>query len=357
MNLRITEVADQTVSPDIMDKFLLPLLNARNEQDRQERLDELLRIHVAPIIRQVLRQRLNLYVSVQGVNEKNHDAEDLYQEAMTRMVKILLANHRSLIEIENFEGYVVRVVSNICADYLRKKSPTRARLKDGLRDIFRRHQDLVSWQYEDETLCGFAIWRNTGKRVDDIDDVDTRSEAFLSTRFADKDVRILPLARIVAEIFDWIGGPIQIDVLAGMLVHILDLRERQIESFDDQAANFEVKFAGSTWAAELHLETNEMLERLWYIVKRLPPKQRDAFVLRFQDQAGRNFFTVLLTAGIADTNELAEGLGRSAPEITRLRLQTPMDSQTAALELNTSRKNVNKWRFLAIRKLKAELGI
>jgi RNA polymerase sigma factor (sigma-70 family) len=333
-----------------MDNLLLSLLSARDEQEREQRLDELLIIHVAPIIRQVLRQRLGLHVSAQGVNESNHDAQDLYQEAMTRMVQVL-RDQQSLSTIENFERYVGRVASNICVDFLRSKYPKRARLKDALRDVFRRHADLVSWQYQNEILCGLAAWRNTGKRAVAYD-VDIRLDAFLSVRFADEDVTAVPLSRIVAELFDWIGGPVQLDVLLRMLVYILDIKEQQLELFDDEV---ELRFRGSARSTELDVETNEVLVRLWRIVKRLPPKQRDAFTLRFQDQDGRDLFTVLLAAGIVELKDLAEGLERSAEDVARLWRRMPMDSATAASELNTSRKNFYKWRFLAIRKLKAEL--
>jgi len=110
-----------------MDNLLLSLLNARDEHERQQRMEELLTIHVAPIIRQVLRQRLGLHVNAQGINANNHDAEDLYQEAMTRIVEILNADRRVLITIESFEPYVGRIVSNICVNVLRSKRPTRAR--------------------------------------------------------------------------------------------------------------------------------------------------------------------------------------------------------------------------------------
>ena len=339
-----------------MDNLLLSLLNAQDEQERQKRLDELLTIHVAPIIRQVLRQRLGLYVSAQGVNESNHDAEDLYQEAMTRMIQALRADQRSLATIENFDRYVGRVASNVCVDFLRSKYPKRARLKDALRDVFRRHTDLVSWRYQNEILCGFAAWRNTEKRAVSAYDVDTKLNTFMSARFADEDVTAIPLSRIVAELFDWIGGPVQIDVLVTMVAYVLDIEEHRIESFDDRAADeFEVNFRGSTRSTALDIETNEVLGRLWHIVKQLPPKQRDAFALRFQDEDGRDLFTVLLAAGIVDWKDLAEGLERSAVDLARLWRRMPMDSATAASELNTSRKNVYKWRFRAIRKLKAEL--
>lgn len=339
-----------------MDNLLLRLLNVRDEQERQHCLNELLTIHVAPIVRQVLRLRLGLYVNAQGVNENNHDAQDIYQEAMTRMIEVLHSDQRSLAKIENFERYVGRVVSNLCVDFLRSRYPARARLKDGLRDVFRRYGDLVSWQHEDEILCGFAAWRNTGKPATTDYDVEAKMNAFLAARFADQDARAVPLSRVVAELFDWIGGAVQIDVLVRMLAYVRDVREQEIESWDDHiAAEFELNSRRRTRSVESDIETNEVLRRLWRIVKHLPPNQRDSFALRFHDDAGRDLFTVLLAAGIVDWKDLAEGLGRSVSDLARLWTQMPMDSATAANELRTSRENVYKWKFRAIQTLKAEL--
>jgi uncharacterized membrane protein YdbT with pleckstrin-like domain len=72
-----------------MDNLLPPYLNANNEPERQQRLDELLKVRAAPIVRQILRRRLGFYVSSQGINEQNQDAEDLYHEPMMRIVQVL----------------------------------------------------------------------------------------------------------------------------------------------------------------------------------------------------------------------------------------------------------------------------
>jgi RNA polymerase sigma factor (sigma-70 family) len=339
-----------------MDNLLLPLLKAGDEQERQRCLEELLTIHVAPIVRQVLRQRLGLYVSAQGVNENDHDAEDLYQEAMTRMVEVLHADQQSLTRIENFEPYVGRIVSNICRDFLRSKYPTRARLKDALRDVFRRHNHLDSWQYEDEILCGFTTWRNNSKPPVIIDEVDTTLNAFRAARFADEDVRVVALSRVVAELFEWIGGPVQIHALVRMLAFVRDVRDQQIESLDDQVDfEFAVNSQQSMQSTGSEVEAHQLLRRLWHILKRLQPGQRDAFALRFHDHEGRNLFTVLLAAGIVDWKDLAEGMERSVADVSRLWTQMPMDTGTAAIELHTSRENVYKLRYRAIQKLKREL--
>jgi RNA polymerase sigma factor (sigma-70 family) len=345
-----------------MDNLLLPYLHAGNESEREQHLDELLTVRAAPIVRQILRRRLGFYVSSRGINENNQDAEDLYQEAMTRIVQVLheLQAPSSGTDIENYERYVARVASNICIDFLRAKSPARTRLKDSLRDLFRRHKDLVSWEYENEILCGFAVWRNSGKTAFSEQasrDIEAKSESFQVARFADEDVRTAPLPQIAAELFDWIGGPIEIDVLVRMMASLLDVRERPLESIDDLVTPaWEAHFAGSAPSSESALQAKELLEQLWGAIKRLPSEQRDAFCLGFEDQTGQDLFSALLGAGLVTLKEMAKGLSRSVEEVARLRMLVPMDSAAVAAELNASRDNVYKWRFRAVQRLKAELG-
>ena len=72
-----------------MDNVLVAYLTADDEREREQHLDELLTRHAAPLIRHVLRRKVGVYVSGQGINKNNQDAEDLYQEAMTRVVQVL----------------------------------------------------------------------------------------------------------------------------------------------------------------------------------------------------------------------------------------------------------------------------
>ena len=72
-----------------MDQLLLPYLQATDESERQQYLDELLLVHAAPVVRQTLRRKLGFYVSQRGINPHNQDAEDLYQEIMTKVVQTL----------------------------------------------------------------------------------------------------------------------------------------------------------------------------------------------------------------------------------------------------------------------------
>jgi DNA-directed RNA polymerase specialized sigma24 family protein len=102
-----------------MDNVLVPYLTADDEIQRQQHLYELLTVRVAPLIRQVLRRRLGFFVNAHGANENNQDAEDLYQEAVMRVVQVLRQLQSSSgNDIEDFELYVSRIASNICTDFL-----------------------------------------------------------------------------------------------------------------------------------------------------------------------------------------------------------------------------------------------
>lgn len=336
-----------------MDNLLLPYLNASDEFQTQQHLEELLALYATPIIRRTMRQRLGFYVSAQGVNAYNHDAEDLFQETMTRIVQRLSdLRAGSSPDIENFKQYVARITINMCMDFLRAKSPARAHLKDSVKDVLRRNPDLASWQREGEVVCGLSIWKdsNAGVVFDDTSrDIEATSGEFVTSRFSDSDVQNVPLADLVIELLSWIGGPVRLEDLVKVLVSLLRLKEPEHKSIDDLDPNI----TGSS-PNETEMEAVELLERLWQVVQSLPREQRDVFVLGFEDHAGQDLFTALLVARIATVKELAEGLAMTVEEIIRLRLEMPMDTKSIATRLNTSRANIAKWRFRALIRLRTE---
>lgn len=342
-----------------MDHVLVPYLTAPDEEARQRHLNELVTVRAAPLIRQVLRRRLGFYVSAQGANENNQDAEDLYQEAMTRVVQMLHQLQSSpCSDIGDFELYVSRLASNTCTDFLRAKSPARTRLKYSLRDLFKRRNEFVSWEHHRQTLCGFAHWRNTSKSTfsdQSFQDIETKLDNFRLLHFAGEDIRTAPLPQVVAELFNWMGGPIDIDVLVRMIAYLLDIKDQQLKSLDDSASIKREVYFANTRSGEAQVEANELLTCLWRAVIHLPAEQRDSFALGFEDHAGQDLFTLLLTADVVSWDELARGMARPVAEIVRLRQRMPMESASVAEELRVSRENVYKWRFRAIRRLEIAL--
>jgi RNA polymerase sigma factor (sigma-70 family) len=342
-----------------MDQLLQPYLQAANDSDSQQQLEELLLFHAAPVVRQTLRRKLGFYVNQHGKNPRNQDAEDLYQDIMTKIVQTLhnLRDPPANTEIDNFKQYVARIAANACNDVLRAKSPVRARLKNNLRYLLTHHRDFAVWKMEDETLSGFALWRDTSKSTSSekaAADLDERLAEFRARRFPRQNIQEVPVTKIVAELFHWTGSPIALDALVQIIAKLLDVQDHPVESLDDDT-QVETTIAQSTVTSSSRVEEQSLLRSLWHALKELSVEQRDVFCLGFEDESGRDFFTVVLEAEVVSFGELVHELGRSAGTIVRLWSQMPMDDEEIAVELKTKRTQVQKWRFRALQRLKKGL--
>jgi RNA polymerase sigma factor (sigma-70 family) len=344
-----------------MDQVLLPYLNATDESERERQFDRLLLFHAEPLVRQIMRRRLGFNVSQGGTNRYNQDAEDLYQEIMTKIVQALhdLLTSSTRTEIENFQQYVARIAVNACNDFLRVKSRPRFLLKHKLRDLLSRHPDFAVWKYEGDIVCGFAIWQEkAGSPASprQVRELENDLESFRVARFPEEDIHQVPLTRIVAELFQWVGCPIERGALATIVASLLGVRDLPNQSISDETNPLiEARLADTRFRADSALEARALLSRLWLVVKDLPPTQRDAFCLSFEDETGADLFSLLLEAELVTLPQLAKALDRSLEELVRLRRLVPMDSTSIAAELNASRSQVIKWRFRAVRRLKEEL--
>jgi RNA polymerase sigma factor (sigma-70 family) len=344
-----------------MDQLLLPYLEAPNHIERQQHLNGLLLFHAAPVVRRTLRRRLGFYLNPLGINPHNQDAEDLYQEIMTKVVQALtdLRNPSTKTVIENLQQYVARIASNACNDFLRAKSPARARLKNNLRYVLSHHQEFAIWKREGETLGGFSVWRDSSKSLASEKRLTNLREAvssFRSTRLPAENIKEVPLTKLAAELFQWTGSPIELDLLVNIIATLLEIKDQPHESVDDESnAYLETRVADSTLSSSSRLEEQDLLRRLWQSLKELSVEQRDVFCFGFEDENGRDLFTVLLEAEVVDFQELAQELGRTPDAVVSLWSQMPMDDASIAAELKTKRAQVQKWRFRALQRLRKGL--
>lgn len=344
-----------------MDQLILPYLHATDESERQQYLDEILVVHAAPVVRQALRRKLGFYVDQRGINPHNQDAEDVFQEIMTKIVQTLrdLRNPSTRTDIQSLKQYVARIASNSCNDVLRTKSPARARLKNNLRFLLTHHRDFAIWRMEGETLSGFDVWRDTSKSQSaqrQLFDLEETLANFRSTRFRGENIKQVPLTRIVAELFLWIGSPVELDELVNVVTTLLNVKDQPVESIDDHTlAYIEARIAQSSLSSSSRLDEQVLLRGLWQALRQLSVEQRDVFCLGFEDQSGRDLFTVLLEAEVVTFRELAQELDRSTEAAVALWSKMPMDDESIAIELKATRAQVYKWRFRALQRLRKGL--
>lgn len=345
-----------------MDELLAPYVRTTDEIDAEKRLDDLVLLYAAPVVRRILRFKLGLHISDQGTNRDNPEAEDVYQDSITKIVQTLrdLKVSARLSEIENFKHYVASIAANVCVDFVRSKSPAKYRLKHNVRDIFNRHRDFRVWKIGNETVGGFAAWRDKEKSPASdrqIRELEHDFETFRVARFGNEDIRQLPITRLVAEALQWIDRPISIDDLTSIVARLLGIENQSsatvsLENFAD-----EFSLGKTEITAESTLAAKELLTRLWQTVQNLTPQQRDAYCFSFEDTDGADLFSLLLEKEIATIPQIARALGRSVTDINRLRSGMPLDYAAIAAEMGANRSLVTQWRFRAIQRLRKELWV
>jgi len=157
---------------------------------------------------------------------------------------------------------------------------------------------------------------------------------------------------MVAEIFNRVGGPVELDALVNLLALLLDVKDQPSVSLDAEDAGYwEQHLADRSFRPGSQLEARETLRRLWNAVRQLPPAQRDTFCLGFEDEEGTHLFSLLIDAELVTPGQLAQELGRSLEQQTLLWRQMPMGNAAIADALGATRQQVIKWRFHALRKL------
>ncbi len=344
-----------------MDQLLLPYLQASDDSDRQRHLSEILSRYAVPEVRLALRRRLSFFVNSRGKSPHNQDAEDLFQEIMTKIVQALhdLREPSATTVIEDLEEYIARIATNCCNDVLRTKSPSRTRLKYNLRFVLTHHADFSIWKSDRRTLTGFAEWQHKGMSAAYVTlsaDSEDILANFRSTRFAGEYIKQVPLTQIVAEVFRWLSSPVELDELVSIVAALQNVRDLPAETIHESLlTDIGSSPRDATLSSHAQLEGKDILRRLWEALRELSVEQRDVFCLGFEDERGRDLFTLLLESEIVTFRELTQELGRSTEEIVRLWSKMPMDNKEIAVELKASRGQVYKWRFRALEKLRKGL--
>lgn len=87
-------------------------------------------------------------------------------------------------------------------------------------------------------------------------------------------------------------------------------------------------------------------------VRSLPSEQRDVFSFSFEDEVGRDLFTVLLAEDVVTLSQLSQVFDRSVAEVLELMQRMPMDTAAITEVLKISRETVDKKRFRALQELR-----
>jgi len=333
-----------------VDELLLPFLHATDDAESQQFLTQLISAHADPVIKSIIRNKLHVSVNRAGEQPGGPEAEDVYGEILLQLVARLREFKTDPGEkaIRNFSNYVAVITYNGCNEFLRQKYPQRHSLRNKLRYILNHQKGFALWQREDrQWLCGFAGSPSKPVSTGDAcgrlrllrDNPDELEQAGLSS----DSIQRMNLADLLAAIFDYAGGPVELDDLVSLVADLRGIKGQReqlsVHEEGETADQFEqLPSPGANVATEV--ERRIYLQRLWAEICQLPLRQRVALLLNLTDAEGRDLIALLPLTGTATIRQIAEAVALPAEEFAALWNDLPLDDAAIAGRLGIKRQQV-----------------
>ena len=323
-----------------MDSLLEPLLLVTNEQQADELLLRLISDHAEPLIKGIIRYKLHL--SFQRADQRA-EADDIYQEVLLHFLSELdkLRKQPEQNPISDVRGIAAVIAHRTCSKWMRRQFPERHAFKNRLQYLLTRQKGLALWQdKEGKLVAGFAAWHGNKTTANASLIGEVAGERLASEVQSLKDGKQRELADAVAAVLNRLGNPIEFDELVRILAPQLGIRDRPLESLDQEedSATFQVAALepDPSWQAEKRI----FLQRLWEELLQLPRNQRSALLLNLKDAEGRGCIALFPTTQIASIRQLAEALEISAEDLAGLWNELPLEDARIAELLGLTRQQV-----------------
>jgi hypothetical protein len=333
---------DETqVSPADIDALLLPFLAADTKEDEELLLGRLLDEHVDPVIRQVLRSKMQWHFDAAEGGYRDPDVDEAYREIQLHLLGRLLdfKKHPADRSLANLRSYVAAAARNACDEYLRRKFPQRRKLKDKIRYCLTSRPGLALWKEEGEGwLSGLAEWERERAASSGAQPLGVLLEA-MPARLRNLETRSLELDELLAAIFRAVGRPLELDQLTAAVADLLGVEEARLTPFDAGGPLSERVASPGAGPGTL-FEYRQTLEELWKEIKLLPRAQRVALLCNMKSPQGINVITLFPATEVATFEQIAEALEVPADEFEALWRRLPLDDLSIAEYLGATRQQV-----------------
>src|ERR1044072_9115477 len=198
-------------SPVKIDVLLEPLLTGVSDVQADEILSQLITTHAEPVIKGVIRFKLRLNSFRETQRE---EADDIQQEVVLQLLaqlqrfRKLPATH----PITDVRGMAAIIAHRTCSRWMRRQFPERHALKNRLHYLLTRQRGFAFWEEDGKSIAGFSAWQQQKKtavrNLSDLEKLPTHIRGLKS----DKSQQ---LAELLANLFNYLGGPVEFDELVG----------------------------------------------------------------------------------------------------------------------------------------------
>jgi RNA polymerase sigma factor (sigma-70 family) len=328
------------------DSLLLPFLLATDEKEEELILARLINEHVEPIVRKILRYKLQFYSHAGDGKIRNPDVEEVFNEVQLHLLKRLreLKKDSTGKPLGNLHSYVATAARHTCDEYLRRKYPRRRHLKDKVRYYLTTHREFALLEHREHGwLAGLAGWNLEDAVVRNGFNSRWTSELqqTLQTKLQGTDIRSLKLDGLLRAIFRVWNEPIELDCLTAMIAKLLGVEDHPDEPFEDEDNGLLAEhLISSQVSPDTIIEYHELLQQLWSEIRQLPRRQRIALLLNLRNPQRINVITLLPATHIATFEQIAETLEIPLEQFEKLWANLPLDDLAIAELLGATRQQV-----------------
>lgn len=335
---------EQAASLNI-DTLLLPFLEATTEEEEELLLVQLLNEHINPVVRQILRYKLQWDFNQRDGSYRNQDIEEVYNEIQLHLLKRLRNFKIQPVNkaVTNLRSYVATTSRNACDEYLRRKYPQRRNLKDKIRYCLTSRSELALWEEAGAGwLAGLADWER--QRQPASANSNARPHTNLLETLAGKlesvDFQRLELHQLLTLIFQILGFPVELDQLTAIVAKLKGIEDTPTTSFDVGSNPLSERLSSLQPNADTLIEYHQLLERLWAEIQSLPRRQRVALLCNLKNQQGINVITLFPATRVATFEQIAAALEIPLEEFEALWSKLPLDDLSLAQYLGVTRQQV-----------------
>lgn len=313
-----------------LDERLRPLMDADDEQYKVL-LDDVITRHALPLVETIIGSKLKVYSGQRFSQPEKVDVEDLCHESIANLISHLnnLRSGQNESAIRGLGEFVAKISFNVYNSYLRRKYPLRHRLKRRILYVLKTREDLDLWKEAHQKVAGQPGWKDIAQAQNHSDALlairqDERS--FVVERLEGMPLDKLPLDHLLSKLFDWIGHPVEIDLLVDVVA--------RLQGIVDQPKEEDIRTAESRERKERlpnhppdkfsQMEQREYLKRAWGEIILLPIRQRKALLLNLRLKDGDGVIDALPICQIASPGEIAGALEIRIEELERIWDQLPL---------------------------------
>jgi RNA polymerase sigma factor (sigma-70 family) len=338
-----------------MDPVLRGVVEACTDEEADERIERLLAERLAPLVRKIVGRKLAAYRPDNRIPAE--DLEDVEADTLVVLLQRLRAIRGTAapLTIDSLDDYAATVTYSVCAHYLRRKHPQRARLKNRVRYALERAGRFAVWDAGGTGLhCGLSAWEG---QLPDAPALETLSALERNPDRWPRSWKRPPFiegadpAALLEEIFGLVGGPIDLDRAVGLVAAVW-----QIDRAREAAPAMVERLAAAGASPELAIDRRRLVERLWVEIGQLPLRQRLALLLNFRDGRGAGLLWLFPVSGVASIRAIAAALEMPAEALAALWGRLPLDDNAIAERLGCTRQQVINLRVSARKRLGNRLG-